>query len=53
MHMPRLNLFAFCSYHVIVLKITAHSFFPNIQFSAYRLKKPLLHEIFPIVADLS
>ena len=27
--------------------------FPDVQFSAYRLKKPLLHETFPIVADLS
>ena len=26
--------------------------FPDVQFSAYRLKKPLLHELFPIVADL-
>ena len=27
--------------------------FPDVQFSAYRLKKPLLNETFPIVADLS
>ena len=27
--------------------------FPDRQFSAYRLKKPLLHELFPIVSDLS
>ena len=27
--------------------------FPDVQFSAYRLRKPLLHETFPIVADLS
>ena len=27
--------------------------FPDVQFSAYRLKKPLLHELFPIVSDLS
>ena len=35
------------------MKITPHSFFPDFQFSAYWLKKPLLHEIFLIVADLS
>ena len=54
MHMSRLNL------SLLFALTTCYSFdnystfvFPDFQFSAYRLKKSLLHEIFPIVVDLS